>query len=74
MKLVITGTAGFIGFHLSKRLLEEGHTVIGIDQINDYYDIDLKLSRLKIKGVQPSNKNMLSKSTIYENYFFINVI
>ena len=70
MNLLITGTAGFIGFHLSKRLLDEGHTIIGVDQINDYYDVNLKLSRLKIKGVQPSNKSMLSKSTVYENYFF----
>jgi UDP-glucuronate 4-epimerase len=44
----ITGAAGFIGFHLSKRLLEEGCTVIGLDNINDYYDINLKKSRLEL--------------------------
>lgn len=47
-KYLITGSAGFIGFHLSKRLLEAGHDVIGIDNINDYYDINLKLARLDI--------------------------
>ena len=42
MKILITGTAGFIGFHLARRLLERGDTVVGIENINDYYDINLK--------------------------------
>lgn len=46
MKILITGGAGFIGFFLSKRLLSEGHTVIGIDNLNDYYDVGLKKARL----------------------------
>ncbi|HGY3149217.1 TPA: NAD-dependent epimerase/dehydratase family protein [Morganella morganii] len=46
MKYFITGSAGFIGFSLSKRLLSEGHTVFGIDNMNDYYDVNLKNSRL----------------------------
>jgi UDP-glucuronate 4-epimerase len=45
---LITGGAGFIGFHLSKRLLEHGLAVIGFDNLNDYYDVNLKHSRLKI--------------------------
>lgn len=45
---LVTGSAGFIGFHLSKRLLEEECHVIGIDNLNDYYDINLKKSRLEI--------------------------
>ncbi|WP_281417500.1 NAD-dependent epimerase [Lentibacillus saliphilus] len=45
--ILITGAAGFIGSHLSKRLLKEGHKVIGIDNINDYYDPKLKEARLK---------------------------
>ncbi len=46
MKFLVTGAAGFIGFHVSKRLCEEGHDVIGIDNLNDYYDVNLKLARL----------------------------
>jgi UDP-glucuronate 4-epimerase len=46
--ILITGSAGFIGFHLAKRLLEEGYTVIGFDNLNDYYDVSLKESRLEI--------------------------
>jgi len=45
-KILVTGAAGFIGFHLSKRLLLENETVIGIDNLNDYYDVNLKHSRL----------------------------
>lgn len=45
---LITGAAGFIGFHLSKRLLDEGCTVIGLDNLNDYYDVNLKKARLSI--------------------------
>ena len=46
MKILVTGVAGFIGFHLAKKLLDEGHDVIGIDNLNDYYEVDLKKSRL----------------------------
>lgn len=45
-KILITGVAGFIGFHLAKKLLNEGHQVFGIDNLNDYYDVNLKKSRL----------------------------
>jgi len=47
MKILVTGAAGFIGMHLSKRLLERGDEVVGIDNLNDYYDVQLKLDRLK---------------------------
>jgi len=47
MKVLITGVAGFIGFNLANRLLKEGHSVCGIDNLNDYYDVNLKKDRLK---------------------------
>ena len=47
-KFLITGAAGFIGFHLSKRLLSEGHQVVGLDNLNDYYDVRLKEARLDL--------------------------
>ena len=46
-KVLVTGAAGFIGFHLCKRLLEQGETVFGLDNLNDYYDVQLKIDRLK---------------------------
>ena len=49
-KILVTGAAGFIGFHLSRRLMEEGYAVTGLDNINSYYDTNLKYSRLKELG------------------------
>ena len=66
MNILVTGTAGFIGFHLAKRLLEEGHAVVGIDSINDYYDVALKLNRLKACGIAPEG----GRSSIYDKYVF----
>jgi UDP-glucuronate 4-epimerase len=54
MKVLVTGTAGFIGFHLSELLQRQGHQVLGLDNINDYYDVNLKHSRLKVSGFDPS--------------------
>jgi len=47
-KFLVTGAAGFIGFHLAKRLLADGQTVVGLDNVNDYYDVSLKEARLAI--------------------------
>lgn len=54
MKMLVTGAAGFIGYHLIARLLTDGHEVVGIDSLNDYYDVRLKLARLGRLGIDPS--------------------
>jgi UDP-glucuronate 4-epimerase len=48
MKVFVTGSSGFIGFHLSKKLLEKGYSVHGFDSMNKYYDVKIKKARLKI--------------------------
>ncbi len=82
MKILITGTAGFIGFHLANRMLEPGNSVVGIDNINDYYDINLKYARLAESGiskkeiedhseliVQSSAKSFKSLTLVQSNKF-----
>ena len=73
MKILVTGTAGFIGYHLAKKLLDKGHEVIGYDNINDYYDINLKYARLNELGI---NKDLIMStipvvSTKYPKHKFI---
>ena len=51
MKILVTGTAGFIGSHLAIKLLERGDEVIGLDNINDYYDQNVKYGRLQRGGI-----------------------
>lgn len=55
MRYLVTGCAGFIGFHLTRRLLREGHQVVGIDNLNAYYDLSLKRDRLAHLGISPEN-------------------
>lgn len=73
MKILVTGTAGFIGFHLAKRLLGRGDTVIGLDVINDYYDVNLKYSRLAETGIKKEEieYGKIVKSMKYPAYSFI---
>ncbi len=73
MKILITGTAGFIGFHLARKLLARGDEVVGLDSINDYYDQRVKYGRLEATGVAQKDiaYNRLAQSTTYPNYRFI---
>jgi len=74
MKVLVTGAAGFIGFYVSKVLLEKGYSVVGLDNINDYYDINLKFSRLKELGVNEEEAevfNVLKMSHTRSNFSFI---
>lgn len=73
MKYLVTGTAGFIGFHVAKKLLERGDEVVGLDVINDYYDINLKYARLASMGVEKEeiSNNKLVQSSDIPSYRFI---
>jgi UDP-glucuronate 4-epimerase len=73
MKILVTGTAGFIGYHLATKLIERGDQVFGLDSINDYYDIDLKFERLSTKGIYKADivYNKVVSSSIHPNYSFI---
>ncbi len=72
-KILITGTAGFIGFHLAKKLLQEGFKVVGIDNINDYYSTELKFARLNEAGISEEAESWNRKVTSTENpdYSFV---
>lgn len=73
MKILVTGTAGFIGFHLAERLIARGDEVVGLDSVNDYYDVKVKYGRLERAGIATDaieyDKRVQSKR--YENYRFI---
>ena len=73
MKILLTGTAGFIGYHLAKQLMERGDEVVGLDIINDYYDVRLKYARLKETGIETDkiHYNKIIHSQKYPNYRFI---
>ena len=73
MKVFLTGIAGFIGFHVAKKLADNGHEVLGVDILNDYYEPDLKYERLEVLGL--NCKDMKSKKIIksnrYDNLSFV---
>jgi UDP-glucuronate 4-epimerase len=72
-KVLVTGAAGFIGFHTVNGFLSEGYDVVGLDNINDYYSPQLKYDRLKASGVFQENIKwyVITQSTKYPNYRFI---
>ncbi|MCL3779137.1 NAD-dependent epimerase [Prolixibacteraceae bacterium JC049] len=73
MKILVTGAAGFIGYHLTKRLLERGDEVVGIDNINDYYDVRLKYARLNENGISRDAAEWYQQvqSSKFDKYRFV---
>ena len=66
-KILVTGNAGFIGYHLSKRLIKEIFEVFGLDNINNYYDVKLKFSRLEQLGVK--KKDIIHISNLVNEFY-----
>ncbi|KAA5827421.1 NAD-dependent epimerase/dehydratase family protein [Algibacter amylolyticus] len=74
MKILITGAAGFIGFHLVRNLCSKSCQVVGLDNINDYYDVNLKYARLNELGIERSGAEKFSVETVsslHENFKFL---
>ena len=74
MRILVTGCAGFIGYHLTQKLIENGHNVMGIDNLNDYYDVRLKLDRLKELGIDSDNalhQNKAVASDSFKSFKFV---
>jgi UDP-glucuronate 4-epimerase len=73
MKILVTGTAGFIGYHLALKLAERGDEIVGLDSINDYYDVNLKYARLGNSGFNKEeiNYNAIINSKTRKNYRFV---
>ena len=73
MKILVTGVAGFIGSYVCKRLLNRGDEVVGIDNINAYYDVKLKYGRLRILGIEKEAVDWYRfvQSILFENFRFI---
>ena len=70
-KTLITGAAGFIGYHLCEALIKQGHDVIGLDNINDYYDVNLKYARLDQLGIEKESASVfseISESTVHGSH------
>lgn len=72
-KILVTGTAGFIGYHLAKRLIERGDEIVGLDIVNDYYDIRVKYGRLEDTGIdyQKIQYGKITRSSKYDSYSFV---
>lgn len=78
MKILITGSAGFIGFHLTSKLLDFGYEIVGIDSLNNYYDTNLKKDRLEVLGIDSTsliyNKKIISKKHSNFNFYQLDLV
>lgn len=74
-KVLITGALGFIGYHLTERLIKEGYDVFGLDNINAYYDVRLKYAKLPILGIEEENPwpNIIFQSSKHANFRFAKI-
>jgi UDP-glucuronate 4-epimerase len=72
-KILVTGAAGFIGYHLCVALVAQGHRVIGLDNINDYYDVNLKYARLQQLGINQNDieEEKIVESSLYTTFNFL---
>lgn len=74
MKILVTGAAGFIGYHLCEKMIANGYRVVGLDNINDYYDVNLKYARLKNLGIDQSDiayNQAITSSLHSEDFKFV---
>lgn len=73
MKVLVTGTAGFIGYHTALRLLDRGDEIIGLDSINHYYDVNIKYGRLEMAGISrdDADSDKICRSSKYPGYRFL---
>ena len=81
MHILVTGAAGFIGFHLAKRFLKQGHTVVGLDNLNDYYSVQLKKDRLgqlenskNFKFARLDLENEAGMTSLFQAHAFTHVV
>jgi UDP-glucuronate 4-epimerase len=73
MKILLTGCAGFIGFYITEQLLKRGDIVVGLDNINNYYDVNLKYGRLAVLGIEKEQiaQDKIVQSSVFNNLRFI---
>ena len=73
MKILVTGTAGFIGYHTVLRLLDRGDEVTGLDSVNNYYDVNIKYGRLEMSGIARADaeSGTVCPSSRFPGYTFL---